>query len=414
MLGRILALHSDFLSQTVVARNFNHFGTQLTQKGNGRLASAGPAPKYSCKRVNSLICQRRCARQRAHRICQKMEGLGAGERLRQHSACFETMVELLPTKYYVIQDDDSELEAISGKYWQNKKLKAPKEVFKAKSKKAKRMYLDPSSKKNLLDLQKEIAVQNGGDGNEVNGGKIHIDEDSVVEEARDHNPGYGKGFSVEKVKSGDLNELRERLRHKIGDFRRKRKVSDSEPAPEEMAQKRQKRIEKKQAKKDLKKKLKRKKQTRVESVEKKSDVTGEVVFSKFDFNTPTREWESAGKKTDYRKLLAKAEASQRRLEELKKMDEQKGMELQEKLKWQRALDLAGGTKLKDEPKLLKRTIKRLEKKKNKTQKQWKERVKHEQEMKDKRQTIKKSHVQERIDKIKAKKIKKKRAKRGKT
>ena len=81
--------------------------------------------------------------------------------------------------------------------------------------------------------------------------------------------------------------------------------------------------------------------------------------------------------------------------------------MQERLQWQRAMEMAKGTKLKDDTKRLKKTVKRLEGKKTKSRKQWVERQKQEDLAKEKRQEKRKRNIQERIEQVKVKKLKKK-------
>ena len=328
---------------------------------------------------------------------------GLEERLKHHSATFEAMVKLIPAKYYIMQDDSVQF---NNKYWVNRKQRAPKQSVKDASKKAKRLKLDPDSHKSFRELQEEEARREAGN---------ERGEESEEEE-EDHTR-LQNGFSVERVKSGDLNELRERLKAKVEELRGKRKAGDTE---EGNAQKRQKRLDRKQRKKEMRLKEKQRKTSKQASRSSIKDTrpsledkSGKIVYSKFDFSTPVKDWEPAGKKKDYKKLLAKAEATQRKLEELKKKDEKKGEDLEEKLNWQKAVELAKGTKLKDNPKQLKKTIKRLGKKKNRNQKQWEERMKQERQMREKRQELRRKHIQERTEQIKAKKMKKRMKRRGK-
>ena len=316
------------------------------------------------------------------------------ERLRHHSATFDAMVELIPAKYYIMHDDGTQSES---KYWVNKKLRAPKQSVKDASKKAKRLKLDPESQKSIPELREEARREESG------------------EESEEEEEGQIGSFSVERVKSSDLNELRERLKAKVEELRGKRKAVEVEG---DKMQKRQKRVDKKHRKKEMRQKEKQRKVLKQVSGSSKDsrpsieDESGKMVYSKFDFSTPVKDWEPTGKKKDYRKLLAKAEASQKKLEELKRKDEKKGEDFQEKLNWQKAVELARGTKVRDNPKQLKKTLKRLGKKKERSQKQWGERGKQVQQAKVKRQELRQKHIQERTEVIKTKKMKKRMKRRG--
>lgn len=106
-----------------------------------------------------------------------------------------------------------------------------------------------------------------------------------------------------------------------------------------------------------------------------ADSTGAPIFSKFDFSTAERvdKKKKKGASTPMQ-LLAKAQAEEERLAELKKIDSAKARQQQEKAQWQAAMQRADGVKVKDDPKLLKKTIKRREAAKNRTKKEWGERV----------------------------------------
>lgn len=365
--------------------------------------------------------------------CWEMENLGETsapgdggtdleKRLRAHSGRFASMVELIPAKFYIIKDEsgdpDNGAGAQDSKYWVNKrKKKATKQAIKEVTKKAKRLKLDPEQQKSVAELQAE--AQTGGEEGEGGGG------DGGPSNA------VNAGFSVERVQSTSLSDLQGRLKEKLASLRQDRKVpatggSGEGGVSDKVARKRQKKAEKRTREKKLRKKKlgsggsgrgmvsgARVEQTRPSIID---EATGRIVFSKFDFSTPVqaeRKEEKPTGKRDYRKLLAKAEASQKKLEELKRNDERRGKELEKKLQWQKALDMARGTKLKDDPKLLKRTAKNLEKRKQKSSKAWEERKELEKQGQDKKQERRQRNIKNRADQVKAAKVKR-RAKKGVT
>lgn len=370
-------------------------------------------------------------------------------RLKAHSDYFTSVVQLIPAKFYVIKDDIPDSEEDCGgdvpdsKFWVNKRARAPKQAVKEATKKAKRLKLDPASHINKSSERNQKEGCEGGGVGGVRGGASGSSVENPNEQGDTcNNGGEGEesiamrhpkagaavslnGFSVEKVQSGDLNDLRERLHSKIAALRGKRKLMPDEGAAEEReevegsstatSEKRRKIMEKRQRKKELRKRGKERKQSTKR--EKHStgdkpkrpsikDESGRIVFSKFDFSTPAVQSEPKPKSKDYKKLLAKAEVAQKKLEKLKEVDEKKSEELQEKLQWQRAMEMAKGTKIKDDMKRLKKTVKRLDSKKAKSRKQWLERQKQEAQAKEKRQEKRKKNIQERIDQAKAKKVKK--------
>ena len=334
-------------------------------------------------------------------------------RLSSHSAYFSSMVALIPQKFYTVKDQDQ--EATDNKYWINKKqTRAPKQAVKEASQKAKKLKFDPES-------QKTPELSHTNETNELTTEDIVYTNGETEQGAKERDS--AGSFSVERVQSSDLNDLQERLKHKIEELRGKRKTRDFDN-PGEVSQKKLKRVERKKRKKEMRQKQKAKKQQKVatkteeDSTSKrpcvKDEESGRLVFSKFDFTTPqgvepaSSSSSSKKQKKDYRKLLAKAEAAQKKLDEIKAKDQERAEELQEKLRWQKAVDMAKGKKLKDDPQLLKKTMKRIEKKKDKSRKQWNKREKMEELTKEKRQEKRMKNIKERTEKIKAKKLKKRR------
>ena len=327
------------------------------------------------------------------------------DRLRTYSAYFTTMVDLIPAKFYLTKDPEMDESLQSSKYWVNKKSKAPKQSVKEATKRARRMKLDPDNQKTNIEQQRDA---------------LDLEAKSSAQvECEDFNEGLvnpqKKGFSVETVRSTELSDLRERLKAKVDSLRGKRKVREVEP--EQKALKKQKVMEKRKRRKEARQNKKRHQQNVAATKAGKErpsikEESGKIVFSKFDFSVPSKQANGTKHKNDYRRLLAKAEATEKKLEELKRNDKKRGEELQERLEWRKAMDLAKGEKVKDNPKLIKKTLKRLEKKKSQSHKQWMERASQEQQQREKRQELRRKHIQERVEHIKAKKSKK-RFKKGK-
>ena len=347
-------------------------------------------------------------------------GTDLEKRLRAHSSRFSSMVELIPAKFYIMKDESDPENgggAQDSKYWVNKRKKASKQAIKEVTKKAKRLKLDPEQQKSVAELQAE--AQKRGDG-----------EEEEEERGGDSSPSAA-GFSVERVQSTSLGDLQGRLKEKLASLRQNRKVPTTTGGggggvSDKVARKRQKKAEKRAREKALRKKKlvsggsgrgttsRAGEEPTRPSI--KDEATGRIVFSKFDFSTPVqaeRKEEKPAAKRDYKKLMAKAEASQKKLEELKRNDERRGKEVEKKLQWQKALDMARGTKLKDDPKLLKRTAKNLEKRKQKSGKVWEERKELERQGQEKKQERRKRNIKNRADQVKAAKMKR-RAKKGVT
>lgn len=139
---------------------------------------------------------------------------------------------------------------------------------------------------------------------------------------------------------------------------------------------------------------------------------GEVVYSKFDF-TADKTLKSKkkddklttlnAKPKDYKKLLKKLQEKREQVEELKLTEPEKASEMETKAKWKTAMDKAAGVKVKDDVGLLKKTVKRIEKKKEKSRKNWEERTKEVEEKKNKLQDKRRKNIDKRKEKNKEKK-----------
>ncbi|CAE7211196.1 unnamed protein product, partial [Rhizoctonia solani] len=76
--------------------------------------------------------------------------------LERHNKTFETLLQLIPAKYYLPQERDDDNNGT--KYQKNKKKQAtPKQAIKEATKKARREKLDPANNKSILDIQREAA-----------------------------------------------------------------------------------------------------------------------------------------------------------------------------------------------------------------------------------------------------------------
>ncbi|KAJ3809852.1 SURF6-domain-containing protein [Lentinula aff. lateritia] len=96
--------------------------------------------------------------------------------LEKHNDTFETLLKLIPAKYYIVQEFTEEQAA--SKFQQNKKKqKAPKQAIKEASKKARKDKLDPANQKTIIDIQNETS--------KVKGKRKTVEIDSSDEEEDD-------------------------------------------------------------------------------------------------------------------------------------------------------------------------------------------------------------------------------------
>lgn len=301
------------------------------------------------------------------------------QRLAENSAYFDSLVKLIPAKYYFPDNEDEK----QNKFYKNRFNKAPKQDVKESSKKAKRNRLNPSQQKSVLDLQQED------------------DNAKIIDSNITNNEKNERSFSVENVKSTDLEDLRSRLHQKIEELRGKRKADGNSSKKNHMERSKKKsKLEVKSNRKNINVIDKNNDNSKNSALSKDKvlNENGEVVFSKFDFTRDIQSVANSGTKVkNYKKLLASAEARKKKLDELKVFDANKAMEMQQKTNWKNAIEKAEGIKQKNDPSLLKKTIKRKEKVKQKHRKEWKERIDNQKKQMDDQQKLRKKHIQDRID-----------------
>lgn len=134
---------------------------------------------------------------------------------------------------------------------------------------------------------------------------------------------------------------------------------------------------------------------------------GKMVFSKFDFGKAETKNKVKTKLNDPQKILKDIEAKSAKLKELANSGEKdKAEELKKKTLWNTALSKADGQKVKDDPELLKKTIKRREQQVNKSKKKWQTRQEGVQKAKEERQKKRSENINKRKKDKKMTKLKK--------
>ncbi|KAK9881172.1 hypothetical protein WA026_014520 [Henosepilachna vigintioctopunctata] len=116
---------------------------------------------------------------------------------------------------------------------------------------------------------------------------------------------------------------------------------------------------------------------------------GKMVFSKFDFSNIGNK-NNRKHLTDPKKLLSNLEKQNEKITSLKESGEiDRAVQLKEKNAWKNALAKASGEKVRDDPALLKKTIKRKEQHHKSSKKKWEARqntvIKNKEEKQNKRQ-----------------------------
>ncbi|KAI0074356.1 hypothetical protein K474DRAFT_1665552 [Panus rudis PR-1116 ss-1] len=169
--------------------------------------------------------------------------------LERHNAIFEALLNLIPAKYYLVQEL-SEEQAASKYQKHSKKQKAPKQAIKEASKKAKREKLDPANNKTILQLQQESALEHDpssgpkSKSQKAKGKRKASEDDSDDDGGMDVDVSFDEGGDsagsgdedaemkdtdatsadpetfVPMAKPGGIEELRERLHARMAALRR--------------------------------------------------------------------------------------------------------------------------------------------------------------------------------------------------
>ncbi|PNF21876.1 hypothetical protein B7P43_G04401 [Cryptotermes secundus] len=136
-----------------------------------------------------------------------------------------------------------------------------------------------------------------------------------------------------------------------------------------------------------------------------------MVFSRFDFSESGYKNEVMEKKgrdeRDPHKMLKKIEKQNEKLKDLEATGEiGKLTEIREKIAWNRALSKSEGVKVKDNPELLKKTIKKEIQQKQKSKRKWDARTEGMKNRRDEKQKKRMENIEARKKQVKINKLKK--------
>ncbi|XP_067144655.1 surfeit locus protein 6 homolog isoform X2 [Centruroides vittatus] len=307
---------------------------------------------------------------------------------------FQELIDLIPPKFYFDQEIIDTLTTKKHKIT-NEKIKGLKRKKSEKGKNA-IARLDPYQHKTVSEIQEELAKE---------------EEKSKK----------SKFPATSQDRSSNLQELQERLRTKIASLSAKRKGTSTNEATVEQKQWKRKMSKLKNNKSAKRIKLNNNNnkdsiafptntdEKKMESNKPIYNKDKKMVFSKFDFpETEKKASKHSGK--NYKKLLKKTLKEKEELKTMEINDPEKAFVQKEKKNWLKAIDKAGGIKVKDNPELLKKSIKKQEQMKRKSQKKWKERKETVEKFKQKKEQKRRENIkakkQEKINK-KIKRAKKK-------
>lgn len=219
-----------------------------------------------------------------------------------------------------------------------------------------------------------------------------------------------------------IEDKREKLRAKIAELQAKRNPTNRERFERKKLKRQESKMKLKQKRKLEKLQKKQNKQngdgakpikgnmnkgltTPVKPVYNKE---GQIVFSKFDFTDSGKKEKKQsdlhGK--DYKRLLEKIEKRNEKIHKVKSKDASAGKALEDKFKWESVLHKAEGEKVKDNPELLKKALKKKQKMKDQKKKKWEKRTETVEKMKDDKVKKRNENIQKRKQHVKEKKIQK--------
>eukprot|EP00088_Acartia_fossae_P004398 TRINITY_DN11882_c0_g1_i1.p1 TRINITY_DN11882_c0_g1~~TRINITY_DN11882_c0_g1_i1.p1 ORF type:complete len:345 (-),score=169.12 TRINITY_DN11882_c0_g1_i1:40-1074(-) len=215
-------------------------------------------------------------------------------------------------------------------------------------------------------------------------------------------------------------ELQERFQKKLEEIRAQRGIIKQDNLRPKLSKAMKKADRKKKEKEALKQNLikagkhsgnmnKGTSESQFEGVKTKDEKDGKekIVFSKFDFVEPESGLNALKKKhMDPAAALNKIKKSKEKLQTMKdKGMNEKVSKIEDNMAWQKAMDKAGGAKLKDDVELLKKSLKKKEQKKKASKKKWEERKENIEKKKGESQKKRQDNLNKRRTDAKEKKKK---------
>ncbi|KAH9077789.1 surfeit locus protein 6-domain-containing protein [Lactarius deliciosus] len=316
--------------------------------------------------------------------------------LEKHNQAFESLLSLIPPKYYLPQDDEDPQGA--SRYHKNKKKQqAPKQAIKEASKKARREKLDPANNKTVLDLQ-------GDQHTSTSKGKHRAptlddsDGEAISPELDVHmdgsDPEDDPAPIVPLPQSESIETLRAKLHAKIEAMRIKKRGDGEGNSKDELLEERrlQRAAMRERRRKETKEKIRKEKESKGKSKNTAPPTKSQLLvpdgsapshperdprsrLTNVQFSSIADESSSSRKsklKTSSNPTQALQQLASRK-EKISALPEEKRKQIEEREKWEKAEARMEGVKVRDDEARLKKAAKRKEKEKAKGRKAWTER-----------------------------------------
>ncbi|KAI3714169.1 hypothetical protein L1987_72763 [Smallanthus sonchifolius] len=306
--------------------------------------------------------------------------------IHDHAQFFDKLVELIPAKFYLPVDEDSKpwFQGLS-----KDKKASLKQQTRENIKKSRRDRLDPEkSQTTTLDLLKKSISKNANDDDN---NSDEDDEEEIEIRVKPITDFDGEtSNNNNSVKSVTYEELQQRLHHKLEMLRANRGQGKRTMMMNEVR------------KRDNFTDKKRKREDNDNSRDARGSGKGkgkEKIDADFEFGRVKLGDEDGNKKV---KRASKLEE----LEKAKKLKEarKENVVVATKHSWKAATEKAMGVKVHDDPKLLKRSLQKEKKRREKSAGKWKERVESQEKMREEKQAKRRGNIDERANQKKMRKI----------
>ncbi|KAG6906767.1 hypothetical protein DXG01_012243 [Tephrocybe rancida] len=313
--------------------------------------------------------------------------------LEAHNDTFEALLRLIPAKYYIVQDQTEEQASKYQKHSKNKK--APKQAIKEATKRGKREKLDPANNKSIIDIKgKDTATSDDDDSD-----GMEVDVDVDLEDAEGGESGQDE--IVPMPSSGSIGSLRDKLHARMSQLRRGgRPIETGDGGRDELLEERraQRAAMRERRRKETREKIRReeeakgrkgkgKEQPTPKEKRDKGNITktqllvpeenprlaashATVTFSALAGAAATKKAQHLKTTTNPQQALEQLAA---RKERLAAMPEDKRRAIAERDQWEKAEARMEGVKVHDDEGRLKKAVKRKEKEKGKSKKEWDDR-----------------------------------------
>ncbi|CAN6245207.1 unnamed protein product [Urochloa humidicola] len=333
-----------------------------------------------------------------------------------HALFFDALVQLIPPRFYLPSGDED-------RPWYQGLSKAARAAMKAQSranvKAARRARLDPSAppastldllKKSVADQAAEEADDDDEEGkpgeeSEESGDEVssddEVEEDEEDGDEKDEMP-TAPAAVVSEDRSVTYEELRERLHRRIAELRGNRCTR-----PEFLNKPKKEKGKKAKGKNEKKVKGEGKKRKREDGAEDADGKDGKKVKKAEEKPDIMYANVVVDPKEARRRKKRRIKNKKKELEQAKRLQEAKqDPKKANKIAWDTARRRAAGEKVHDDPKLLRESLKKDEKRKQKHAAQWKDRQKTVDKQKKEKQTKRTENIRERAHQKKMRKIEK--------